>query len=258
MAKASGLEQMVLEALERALADPTPRKMHGTKAKPGIFLSASAAAKAAASQCLERGLVRQIGQQGAGTKVTSVFGITPAGVALVLERSPMPRLLAAMLDATDRTAQSVAQCKQTLDVVAQHASDLRLAFEQAATRIRPLDLAEVLRTVPAAEAAASNAPVRRTEGLDEYLIAFVHASKARTPLQPVTLPDLFRHASAKVGSLSIGQFHDSMRRLAGQEQLRLLPYTQAMYQLAEPEYALILGREVMYYAEPGRNSAPER
>jgi hypothetical protein len=49
-----------------------------------------------------------------------------------------------------------------------------------------------------------------------------------------------------------------MRRLAGQEQLRLLPYTQAMYQLAEPEYALILGREVMYYAEPGRNSAPER
>ncbi len=74
MAKSAGVEELVLEAIERALADPCPRKLHGSKANPGIFLASSAAAKAAAQQCLEMGLIAPCGEQRTKSKVTPFCG----------------------------------------------------------------------------------------------------------------------------------------------------------------------------------------
>jgi hypothetical protein len=259
MAKASDVDQLILEALERALADPKPRKLHGTKAIPGIFLSASATTKAAASRCLEQGLVRQVAEQRTGKRLTPLFAIAPAGVALALERSPVPRLLAAMLDAVARTARSVAECSGMLQAVGEQAEQLRKAFEQATARLQPPDTAKILEHISVSQAPACAASAAdHAESLDKDLVSYIRTRRVRTPLQPVELPELFRHAAAKFAPLSVGQFHDAVRRLAGQKRMRLLPFTQAMYQLAEPEYALILGREIMYYAEPGSNSTSEQ
>lgn len=255
MAKATDIEPLILEALERAMSDPTPRKLHGTKAAPGIFLSASAAAKTAAARCLEQGLIRQVAEQRAGKRVIPLFAVAPVGIAMVLQRSPAPRLLAAMLDAAERTARSVTDCGRMLQEAAQRTQELRETLQRVAGRLQPPDTTQLLKAAAAQGAAPEPAAAaERSRGLDERLVRFVRAHKMQKPLQPLALPELFRHAAAEFSPLSIGQFHDAVRRLATEQRLRLLPYTQAMYQLAEPEYSVIVGREIMYYAEPGSDA----
>ena len=39
MAKSVGVDELILEAIERSLANPGPLKLHGTKTNPGVFMS---------------------------------------------------------------------------------------------------------------------------------------------------------------------------------------------------------------------------
>ena len=49
-------------------------------------------------------------------------------------------------------------------------------------------------------------------------------------------------------SLTIGQFHDSLRRLHEMEKIYLHPWTGPLYEIPEPACALLVGHEVAYYA----------
>jgi hypothetical protein len=62
------------------------------------------------------------------------------------------------------------------------------------------------------------------------------------------LPTLYRQLHETYSQLSIGQFHDELRRLHGLEQLYLHPWTGPLYAIPEPAYALLVGHEVAYYA----------
>ena len=81
------------------------------------------------------------------------------------------------------------------------------------------------------------------------LLQHVQQQKRQAPLRPLDLPQLFRFARSRQPALSLGSFHDLVRRMADAGQVRLSPFTQAMYQLPEPECAMIVGREIMYYVE---------
>lgn len=65
---------------------------------------------------------------------------------------------------------------------------------------------------------------------------------------PVRLGELYRAVQAEHGPLSLGAFHDALRDLVATGTIRLEPWTGAMYQLQDPEYCLLVGREVMAYA----------
>jgi hypothetical protein len=81
------------------------------------------------------------------------------------------------------------------------------------------------------------------------LLARLQQHKAQSPLRPMDLPQLFRFARSKQPAVTVGQFHDLLRQMVTAGQIRLSAFTQAMYQLPEPECAMILGREIMYYVE---------
>jgi hypothetical protein len=49
--------------------------------------------------------------------------------------------------------------------------------------------------------------------------------------------------------LTIGQFHDGLRRLVEKGQVRLHAFTGAAYTLQEDHLALVAGQEIKYYAE---------
>ena len=70
----------------------------------------------------------------------------------------------------------------------------------------------------------------------------------RHPYGHCPLPELF-HRVAEPRGMSIGQFHDGLRRLVQESQIRLHPFTGAAYQLQEEQYALVAGQEIKYYAE---------
>jgi hypothetical protein len=85
--------------------------------------------------------------------------------------------------------------------------------------------------------------------LADELQQHVQQHKRQSPLRPLDLPQLFRFARSRQPDLSLGQFHDLVRRLSDAGRIRLSPFTQAMYQLPEPQCAMIVGREIMYYVE---------
>ena len=62
------------------------------------------------------------------------------------------------------------------------------------------------------------------------------------------LPELFRHARLSSPGLTIGHFHDGLRRLLDAGHIYLHPWTGPLYALPEPPYALLVGHEIAYYA----------
>jgi hypothetical protein len=50
--------------------------------------------------------------------------------------------------------------------------------------------------------------------------------------------------------LTIGRFHDGLRRLHDEGQAYLHPWTGPLYAMPEPAFALLVGHEVAYYASP--------
>lgn len=273
MAKTASTEDLIREALERALADPAPRKLHGTKANPGIFLSSSAAAKAAAQQCLQQALIAVCGEQRTKSKVVPLYGLAPAGIAYLLEHDPLQQLLAATQDAVERLVQTGADCQQTLTCVQQQAVRLQDVIQQAAARLQPPDLEPMLAAVRTASAQGQGAERPGTDGqrasaseptvdhgsspvsgaasarLADALQQHVQQHQRQSPMRLLDMPQLFRFARSREPALTLGQFHDLVRRLSDAGRIRLSPFTQAMYQLQEPECAMIVGREIMYYVE---------
>jgi len=71
--------------------------------------------------------------------------------------------------------------------------------------------------------------------------------------QSMPIPTLYRLLvegwDGLASNITIGTFHDSLRRLQASRQIQLLPFTQALYELEAPEFALFVGREIRYYVE---------
>jgi hypothetical protein len=257
MAKPVDMDTLILEAMHRALVDPAAKKLHGTKANPGIFLASSAPAKTAAQRCLELGLLEQRGEQKTRGKAEPLYGVTPAAIAYVLKHSPEQQTLNAAREGIDRLAQTAAACQDALAQVHQQADLLRDVVQQATARLQPPDVKTLLANVQAARAASANlsppaaaaAPNAPRPELAGELLTHLQQFKGQAPMRPMDLPQLLRFARSKQPALTVGQFHDVLRRLMAGGQIRLSPFTQAMYQLPEPECAMIVGREIMYYVE---------
>lgn len=249
--KSDNTEALILEALERALADHSPKKMHGTKANPGIFLSASAAAKAAAKRCLDEGLVTQAGEaKGKGARAP-LFALAPAGIRFLVEKDPAQQLMAATQAGVDGLAVSVTDLRDALVRVADHLGKLNGTLQSAAAGLRGPDVSQLLACLQSSVTTSAPAPAQAVQGtvasLRAEMLSLVRDYQRRSPLQPMDLPSLYRAARSKCPTASVGEFHDALRQMCSDREVKLSPYTQAMYQLPEPELAIIMGREVMYY-----------
>ena len=73
------------------------------------------------------------------------------------------------------------------------------------------------------------------------LLEHVQQHQRQSPLKPDRFcRSCFVSPAPATPTLTLGAFHDLLRRMAEARQIRLSPFTQAMYQLPEPEWALIL------------------
>jgi hypothetical protein len=62
------------------------------------------------------------------------------------------------------------------------------------------------------------------------------------------LPELFAALRRTQSTLTLTDFHSGIRRLADHKALRLLPFAGPPAELPEPEYALLDGASMLYYA----------
>jgi hypothetical protein len=89
----------------------------------------------------------------------------------------------------------------------------------------------------------------KAEDWGDEVVRMVTEQKQRNSFQRLTLPQIFDKLRAKHPDLTLGQFHDGLRRLQDARRLRLGPYTQALATLDDPRNALFLDREVKFYVE---------
>lgn len=225
---------LVLEALSRAVADPGGLPLYAAKQAPGLF-AATSAARLLAQRCKDDGLLHVVRTEAKGKSVQEICAITEKGLAYLLtESSPRP-VLEQILRAIETRGTEFQQLHQTAQHLQLSLDALRAVAERVYEHLQK---------------PASNGHVNGN-GAEVWLIdvlSFLSERQRKGAMEDCPLPELYRKAQESSSGLTIGRFHDGLRKLHQQEQIYLHPWTGPLYDVPEPALALLVGHEIAYYA----------
>jgi hypothetical protein len=228
--------QLILEALHRAASEPAGVPLFTTKKSPGLF-PGGASARPAADQCRQLGWLRPAPVQRGNGDAPEAYAITDKGLDYLLSQLSPKQVL------EDLTCQLERRQVQVQELAGSARSWLD---ELGALR----DVVE--RTLHGLSEQDHHAAHARLKNLQEAwqaeTVTYLHAWQAGHASGDCPLPDLFRRAQASTPTLSIGLFHDGLRRLHDQQLIYLHPWTGPLYEIPEPACALLVGHEIAYYA----------
>lgn len=262
---------LVLSALSRAAAEPDGLPLHGGKSSPGLF-PVTAAGKQAALRCLADGYLRPVSvpvptfpapvsaYAGAasgpgeapprrGKTVPVAHVLTDKGLTHLLSRLSPREVLEDFVRVLEARQ---SQTCELLDVARQMQAGIE-ALKASAEKV----LDHVSRPEPVAPAAPApnyfwpSSPTARPGGDAACSAALVDALarwRASGASEDCPLPHLFGEACRAAPDLTVGRFHDCLRRLHDAGRVYLHPWTGPLYALPEPPYALLVGHEIAYYA----------
>lgn len=221
--------QLILDALSRAAADPVGLPLHGNKSIPGLF-PVSPPARQVAQRCVEEGLLRVVRTDTRGKAPLHYCAVTEKGLAHLLRQvSPRQvledfvRVLEARQEQVNELVAAARSWQIGLDA-------LKRSVEQTLTQLR----------ATTSNGHASTGPV-----WPELILT--HLDRWTGP-GDYPLPDLYRQAREQVPALTLGQFHDGLRRLHEDGRIYLHPWTGPLHDMPEPACALLTGHEIAYYA----------
>jgi hypothetical protein len=237
--------QLILGALSRAAADPGGAWLYGNKTQPGLF-AATTVARQAAQRCLDEGYLRIVGTEAAGKATRERYAVTDKGLAYLLSQVHPRQVLEDFIRTLDARQ---GQVKQLVDAARQMQAGLEALKASAETVLQHLQHRPPLVS-PSANGNGQAAKPSEEEPLTAVLAALRSrlASWAAAASEDCPLPELYRQVRESLPGLTIGQFHDGLRRLNDEGQVYLHPWTAPLYALPEPAFALLGGHEVAYYA----------
>lgn len=231
---------LILDALTKAMAEPNGVPLHGNRKLAGLF-TASAGAKQAAQRCLEEGYLRVLHRETKGKSVQEFCALTEKGFAHVLSQVSPKQVLEEMVGAL-RARQ--AQVAELVAATRQWQAGLD-ALQAAVEKV----LQQIQQSGPMALPAVGPAPSQNgSDTLAADLLACLAQWQASGATGDCPLPELYRRVQPASPRMTIGHFHDTLRRLHEQQKVYLHPWTGPLYEIPEPPYALLVGHEVAYYA----------
>jgi hypothetical protein len=242
--------QLVLTALSRAAAeDGLP--LYASKSGPGLFPSTALGRQAAQRCCDEGYLHARPAAAIAGRSKSQVCTLTDRGRDFLLSQVSPRQVLEDIVRVLEAREAQVGQLQAQVRQVQASLETLRGSIVPVLDRV-----------------CQSEAP-RNLNGLCRE---FRHEEAASTPTDPVPailqslarweqpgasedcpLPELFRQAQAACPGLSLGLFHDALRRQQDAGRIYLHPWTGPLYAIPEPPCALLVGHEIAYYASLNRS-----
>jgi hypothetical protein len=226
--------QLLLDGLSRAAADPAGVPLLGGKSSPGLF-AATAAGRAVAQRCKDEGLLRVVRTDTRGKAPLDVCAITDKGLAYLLSQANPRQVLEDFI--------------RTLDAKQSQAGELLMVARQMQAGIDALKLtAEKVLEHMKPPPAHANGSANGSEAWPGAALSYLARRQEAGAAEDCPLPELYRHARQSAPHLTIGQFHDGLRRLLDAGSIYLHPWTGPLYALPEPPYALLVGHEVAYYA----------
>jgi hypothetical protein len=239
----------LVEALRAALSEPGEQRLYRSGKLPGLFAGRTGAAGQAAARALGDGLLEVARTETKGKVVTDWVRLTPRGVEFLHEHESPTRALQAVRDALRVNHEAVpawlAEMRAGL-----RALDDRLAAD-AGKWLRRLEALtrRVEEALTRLEAATPLLPPDLTEAHPwaADALGYLDRRRAGGAADGCPLPELFDALRPRHPALSVADFHDGLRRLHERRSLRLQPAADPA-DLPQPEYALLDGGAVLYYA----------
>ena len=239
-------DDVLLDALRRAVADPGDHRLFRAGKLPGLFPARTGASADAAKQAVAVGLLEVVRTEAKGKLIAEWVRATPAGRVWVHDRDSPKAVIAELKDVVGATRAGVpgwlADAKRELAGLSERferqADDILAKLDALSDR---LDAA--LRRADLSAPALSNgvaAVVPWAAAALAYLDKRTAAGAGRCPLG-----ELFRAAGDAHPGLTLANFHAGLGRLADARALKLLPGDGD----ADPEYAMFRGAEVIHAAE---------
>jgi hypothetical protein len=221
--------QFLLTALSRAVAEPAGLPLLASRSQPGFFASTSAG-RQAAQHCQDAGFLQLVATEARGPSSPALYQITEKGLQHLLSNAPPKQLLEDFL--------------RVLEARQAQAADLVAAARQMQSSLEGLhgSISRLLAGVETPSPPPPSGPETWAAVCQEGLGGWRGAGDC-------PLPELFRLVTA-TNPLTIGQFHDGLRRLHETARIYLHPWTGPLYDLPEPQFALLIGHLVAYYASP--------
>jgi hypothetical protein len=242
--------EALIEALKQAVAEPGEQRLFRSGKLAGLFASRSGASAEAAARAIRDGLLEVVRTETKGKTLTEWVRPTPRATEFLhQEESPVQALrdLQAVLQA-NRQAMPLwlAEIRHELQELGK-----RLAEEAQRWTHR---LEALSRQVEAALARADAAGPQLSSAATADApwapdaLAYLDHRRLAGAAGDCPLPELFAALRDHHPDLSVTDFHDRLRRLRDRRALTLLPFTGPPDKMPEPEYALLEGATLLYYA----------
>ncbi|MEJ5276321.1 MAG: hypothetical protein WHU94_10460 [Thermogemmata sp.] len=261
---ADALTHLITAALSRAAAHPGGLPLFPSRQGEGGLFPASKAGRTAAQKCLAENWLQLVPPSRAacaGTAASERYTLSDRGWQRLLQEAQPRQVLEDFLRVVEKRTALVAEWLSAAQRLQEELQELRQALNRWLAASAPPLPAQPSRNTPPPLDRGISSPERSVslqEPPDSSGAATAEIAAAEAILHALAewsrqggadcpLPELFRAVSQR-RALSIGLFHDALRRLQARQALALHPWTGPLYALPEPAYALLAGHGVAYYA----------
>jgi hypothetical protein len=243
-------EFALLQALKQALAEAGEQRLYRSGKLPGLFSTRTGANAAAADRAIAEGLLEIVRTEDKGKLTVEWVRLTPTGVSF-LHAHEAPRAVLEELQAALQTTK--AGVPVWLDGMRQEVQSLtdRLAVEmdKLLHRLDALSqrVDEALRRTDADVPALADGVARAVPWAAD-VIYYLDRRRKSGAAGDCPLPELFAALRQRRPGVTLADFHDGLRRLDDLRAISLRSFAGKPEELSEPEYALLDGANVLYYA----------
>ncbi len=244
------VEVALIAALRQALAEPGEQRLYRSGKLPGLFPTRTGANAAAAARAVADGLLDVVRTEQKGKLTVEWVRPTPAGVSFLHAHESPRAVLEELHAALQTTKAGVPVWLEGMQREVQALSG-RLADEmdRLLHRLDALTgrVEEALRRADADVPALENGVARAVPWAAEVL-HYLDRRRQSGAGGDCPLPELFAAVRQRRPGVSLTEFHDGLRRLDDLRAIALRPFAGRPEELSEPEYALLDGATVLYYA----------
>ena len=242
--------EALVAALKEALAQPGEHRLYRSGKLAGLFPGRTGANAEAAARALRDGLLEIVRTETKGKAEVEWVKPTPKGVNFVHDHeSPvmvLRELRTALETARDGTPAWLAKVGTELQELS---CRLTAEVQKYLQRLEALGqrVDEALRRAEAGGPAVPDGVAAAAPWAVDVL-AYLDRRQTSGANGHCPLPELFAALREQHAELSLPDFHDGLRRLQDRRALRLFPAADPSQPLAEPEYALLDGVQLLYFA----------
>ncbi|MCS7166235.1 MAG: hypothetical protein RMI91_01815 [Gemmatales bacterium] len=233
--RSAEVEALVLVALRRGLTASEGLPLFASGRQPGLF-PRHRVGKQAAEFCLQRGWLEVVGEATALAKGQERYWPSEAGVRWLVEQGCARLVLEAL-------SRQIGECERHWQTWAEQIGQVQRQLEQLRRRVET-----ALAVLAPEQQQPERFPIWQAEVWQHTLLRCLRHWQDTHPQEDCPLPELFRQVQARHPYLTVGAFQDGLRRGHAQGRILLHPWAGPIHEIPEPEFALLIGHALVYYA----------